>query len=121
MSKELQDYISQAREAGKSDNEIRTNLSSVGWNGEQINAALKGEIPIPRPKKGGFRIPIFMSFTKTILILVLSFGSALLILSRCVFGGCPEISILVFYVLLGISLVSFLYLIARILQKVFRY
>ena len=52
MNEQINTYIKNKREAGVSDQEIRTNLISAGWQPEMVDSALSGKIndaPPPPP------------------------------------------------------------------------
>ena len=50
MNPEIKKYISNAREKGLDDEEIRKNLKDAGWENSQVNAALGvEELAVPRP------------------------------------------------------------------------
>lgn len=50
MSSELKDYIAKARSAGKSDEDIMTELIQAGWKVSQVNNAFHNDVPKPSHK-----------------------------------------------------------------------
>lgn len=49
MTQAAQDYIKRCRQAGMSDNEIKSQLLSSGWSQEQVSNVLIGHTPPPPP------------------------------------------------------------------------
>lgn len=110
MSKELQEYISNARSQGKSDESIVQELLKAGWKNELVQSVLNDN------EKNGKKPKSKKIFSHILLLVILSVITFILN-GVCALGGCPSILWYINWGFIGGLIFLVVYIVYQVIQK----